>query len=105
MNEPLTFGRWMKRLRAEQDLTQERLAEQIGCAAQTIRSFESGIRRPSRELAARLADALHVPPEQRTDFLRLARATLEPSSASLYDHTADAPPQPRSNQRRALPVP
>jgi predicted ATPase/DNA-binding NarL/FixJ family response regulator/DNA-binding XRE family transcriptional regulator len=104
MNEPLTLGRWMKRLRADQDLTQERLAEQVGCAPQTIRSFESGIRRPSRELAARLADTLQVPSEQRASFLRLARAALEPSAASLYEHSDAAPPQPRSDQRRTLPV-
>jgi predicted ATPase/DNA-binding CsgD family transcriptional regulator/tetratricopeptide (TPR) repeat protein/DNA-binding XRE family transcriptional regulator len=104
MNEPVTFGRWMKRLRAELDLTQERLGEQVGCAAQTIRSFESGIRRPSRELAERLADALDVSPEQRAGFVRLARTPLAPSPAYLYDH-ADAAPSPSSAARRtALPV-
>src|SRR5262245_2912606 len=86
MNEPVPFGRWVKRLRAEVDLTQERLGKQVGCAAQTIRSFESGIRRPSRELADRMADALEVPPEQRTGFVRLARIPLAASPADLYDH-------------------
>src|SRR5262245_12182548 len=103
MNEPLTFGRWIKRLRAELDLTQERLGEQVGCAAQTIRSFESGIRRPSRELAERLADALEVAPERRAAFVRLARAPLEPSAESLYDR-AGAPPPARAEPRGVLPV-
>ncbi len=40
MHEPMTLGRWMKRLRADLDLTQEALAEELGCAAQTIRTFE-----------------------------------------------------------------
>ena len=61
MDHPLTFGRWMKCLRAELDLTQEALAEAVGCAPQTIRTFESGSRRPSRDLAERLADVLQVP--------------------------------------------
>lgn len=61
MNEPLTLGRWMKRLRADLDLTQDALAEHVGCAVQTIRTFEIGTRRPSRELAERLAATLQVP--------------------------------------------
>jgi DNA-binding XRE family transcriptional regulator len=32
----------LKRLRAEHDLTQEALAEMIGCAPQTMRAFERG---------------------------------------------------------------
>ncbi|MDQ3928632.1 MAG: tetratricopeptide repeat protein [Chloroflexota bacterium] len=65
----------MKRLRADLDLTQEALAQQAGCALQTIRSFELGKRRPSRELAERLADALRVSSEQRAEFVRLARSS------------------------------
>ena len=72
MQEPLTFRRWMKQLRAALDLTQEQLAEEVGCAAHTIRTFENGTRRPSRELAERLAGALQVAPEQAGGFLRLA---------------------------------
>src|SRR5918998_2308320 len=78
MTDSLTFGRWMKRLRADLDLTQEALAEQVGCALQTIRSFEVGKRRPSRELAERLAVTLQVPQEQRAEFLRLGRTTPMP---------------------------
>jgi predicted ATPase/DNA-binding CsgD family transcriptional regulator/transcriptional regulator with XRE-family HTH domain len=104
MNEPVTFGRWMKRLRAELDLTQERLGEQVGCAAQTIRSFESGIRRPSRELAERLADALDVQPAQRIGFVRLARTPLAPSPADLYDHADSIPSSVGATRRAALPA-
>ncbi|HZG65457.1 MAG TPA: helix-turn-helix domain-containing protein, partial [Herpetosiphonaceae bacterium] len=71
----------MKRLRAALDLTQERLAEEVGCAAHTIRTFESGTRRPSRALAERLVEKLQVPREQRVEFLRLARSPLTQSSA------------------------
>ena len=70
---PPTFGRWLKRLRAQHDLTQEALAELAYCSVQTIRFFESGKRRPSIEMAERLADVLDVPAEQQGQFIKLAR--------------------------------
>ena len=78
MNETLTFGRWVKRQRAELDLTQEALAEEAGCTPQTLHNYESGTRRPSRELAKRLAEMLQVPVEQREDFVHLARKHTSP---------------------------
>ena len=56
------FNRWLKRLRADLDLTQERLAEQVGCSIETIRAFEAGRRRPSRAMSERLAEVLAVDP-------------------------------------------
>ncbi|HMQ33757.1 MAG TPA: helix-turn-helix domain-containing protein [Chloroflexaceae bacterium] len=76
MQESLTFQRWLKRLRAEQDLTQEMLAQAVGCATHTIRTFERGTRRPSRGMAERLAHVLAIPSEQRAEFVRLARAPV-----------------------------
>ena len=73
MSEPLPFGRWLKRLRADFDLSQEALAEAAGCAPQTIRAFESGTRRPSRAMVERLAAVLRVPVEEQATFARLAR--------------------------------
>ncbi len=81
MQESLSFQRWLKRLRAALDLTQERLAEEVGCAAHTIRTFERGTRRPSRAMAERLADVLQVPLEQWADFVRLARAPVDHAPA------------------------
>src|SRR3712207_2341213 len=92
MNEPMTLGRWMKRLRADLDMTQEALAEAVGCAVQTIRTFEIGRRRPSRELVEGLADVLQVPPEQRADFVRLARAPVGQASAGRSLVDADGSP-------------
>ncbi|RIK41799.1 MAG: hypothetical protein DCC55_10875 [Chloroflexi bacterium] len=67
------FGRWLKRLRAHHDLTQERLAELAYCSVQAIRAFETGKRRPSLEMAERLAEVLQIPADQREGFIRLAR--------------------------------
>jgi predicted ATPase/DNA-binding XRE family transcriptional regulator len=84
------FGLWVRRLRVSLDLTQETLAEQVGCATQTMRSFESGRRRPSRELAARIADTLQVPPDEREQFLRLARVPILPQEETILSATTPA---------------
>jgi predicted ATPase/DNA-binding CsgD family transcriptional regulator/transcriptional regulator with XRE-family HTH domain len=88
MTEMLPFGRWLRQLRAEYDLTQEALAERVGCAVQTIRTFERGLRRPSRDMAERLADVLLIAPAQRGAFLHAARSPLEARHA---EGLADAP--------------
>lgn len=79
---PLSFGRWLKRLRAQHDLTQEALAELAYCSVQTIRFFESGKRRPSIEMAERLAEVLAVPADQQSAFIKLARTSLTSDLAS-----------------------
>jgi transcriptional regulator with XRE-family HTH domain len=72
---------WIRRRRAELDLTQELLAEQVGCAVDTIRALENGRRRASREMADRLATVLRIPPEERAAFLAAARAPVKPVAA------------------------
>lgn len=67
---------WMRRQRSFRDLTQEALAEEVGCAVQTIRAFENGWRRPSRPLAERLALILGIPAHEREVFLQAARAPI-----------------------------
>ncbi|HYF64886.1 MAG TPA: helix-turn-helix domain-containing protein, partial [Herpetosiphonaceae bacterium] len=74
MNADHDFGMRLRQARAEYDLTQEALAEQIGCSPQTVRAFETGRRRPSREMAARIADILRVPAGEQAAFIRLARS-------------------------------
>lgn len=43
------------------DLTQEELAQKVGCSRQTIHSIESSKYVPSVELALKLANALETP--------------------------------------------
>jgi LuxR family maltose regulon positive regulatory protein len=76
------FGDWMRRRRAELDLTQEQLADQAGCATETIRAIESGRRRPSRDMAERLAVTLRIAPEERDAFVAAARARAAPVEAA-----------------------
>ncbi len=73
MHDEIPFGRWVKQLRAALDLTQDLLAERVGCSVETIRKVESGERRPSRQVAERMAQALELPPEERAAFMRAAR--------------------------------
>lgn len=67
------FGEWVARLRRALDLTQQELADRVGCSVSALRKIESGERRPSREIADLLAMQLEVPAAQRADFMTLAR--------------------------------
>ena len=68
------FGRLLRRQRKTRDLTQAALAQQVFCATDTIKKLEQGLRRPSRELAALLADRLGLAGSERAAFLERARA-------------------------------
>jgi predicted ATPase/transcriptional regulator with XRE-family HTH domain len=98
MDTPRTFRRWLKHLRAEQDIKQELLAEMVGCSVDTIRAFESGRRRPSRAMAERLAAMLQVGADQCAEFVRMARTSPvgEPSAGLATDSGAEVtrPPLP-----------
>src|SRR5262249_3613069 len=76
MSELFSFGAWVRQRRRALDLTRDELAARVGCAAVTIRHIETDERRPSKQLAARLADGLQVSAEERTAFLQAARGQL-----------------------------
>ncbi|MBC7811992.1 MAG: tetratricopeptide repeat protein [Burkholderiales bacterium] len=76
-----TFGQWLKQRRKALDLTQEELAQRIGCAANTLYKIEADERRPSKQVAALLAELLNIPPDERPAFVRFARAEAVADSA------------------------
>jgi WD40 repeat protein/serine/threonine protein kinase/DNA-binding XRE family transcriptional regulator len=81
MAAELPFGRLVRERRRALDLTQEELANRVGCAPITLRKIEYGDLRPSEQIAERLAVALAVPPHERPAFVRQARAVRpEPRS-------------------------
>lgn len=85
------FGSWLRTLRRQRDHTQESLADEVGCAVYTLRSIEAGRRRPSREMAERLAVVLGLPEDRRQRFIQFARS----GQASEDDvPSADAPVVP-----------
>jgi predicted ATPase/transcriptional regulator with XRE-family HTH domain len=75
-NFPLHFSEWLRRRRQELDLTQEQLAQRASCSVFAIRKLEAGERRPSRQLARTLAQALEIPCEAQAVFIQAARGEL-----------------------------
>jgi predicted ATPase/DNA-binding XRE family transcriptional regulator len=73
METTISFGYWIRRQRKARDLTQQALAEQVGCSLAAIKKIEQDERRPSRQIAGLLADVLGVPAGQREIFLEVAR--------------------------------
>src|SRR5262245_62416781 len=76
MERSSSFGYWLRRRRKALDLTQDDLARQVACSLETIKKIETDLRRPSRQMAERLAECLAIPPEERAAFLKAARAEL-----------------------------
>src|SRR5262249_31723785 len=109
MSELFSFGAWVRQRRRALDLTLEELAAQIGCAVTTIRHIETDERRPSKQLAARLADGLQLSPEERVAFLQAARGEratdrLGAPGAGMERSVAGAI-APAEQDARALPLP
>ncbi len=71
-----TFGEWLRNQRNERRLTREEFAQRVGCSAAMLRKIEGDERRPSAQVAALIASALEVPPDQHATFIRVARGEL-----------------------------
>jgi predicted ATPase/class 3 adenylate cyclase len=101
MDQTHSFGYWLRRRRKALDLTQEELARQASCALETIKKIETDVRRPSRQMAERLADVLQVAPAERAAFIKAARAELAADQIALttepLDSAAVATPQPATS--------
>jgi predicted ATPase/transcriptional regulator with XRE-family HTH domain len=80
MSETFSFGEWMAQRRRTLDMTQRELAARTNCAVATIKKIELDERRPSRDLAEVLADALHIPADAQLSFVECARG-LRPIDA------------------------
>jgi transcriptional regulator with XRE-family HTH domain len=76
MESKQSFGQWVRQRRKELDLTQQQLADQVGCPIETISMIEAGQNRPSHLLAERLARFLELTYDSDQD-LWLIRAISE----------------------------
>jgi predicted ATPase/transcriptional regulator with XRE-family HTH domain len=85
METTSSFGYWIRRQRKALDLTQQVLAERVGCSLAAIKKIEGDERRPSRQIAERMADVLGVSTDQREIFLEVARG-LRPVDQLLLAH-------------------
>src|SRR5690242_9343688 len=96
-NLPGSFGLWLRERRLAFGLTQEDLAARVGCARITVAKIETGERRPSRQMAERLAEILAVPAVERPMVAQWARGVppVRQPGAGLHDPLAlAAPPVP-----------
>jgi transcriptional regulator with XRE-family HTH domain len=73
MHVETSFGQWLKKRRKALDLTQEELAQRVPCAVITLQKLEADQRRPSKQMAERLAKHLGIAVEERQAFVRFAR--------------------------------
>ena len=95
MEEPESFGYWLRRRRKALDLTQDALARRVGYSLGAIRKLEADERRPSLELAERLAQVLELAPDERACFLKVARAELAVDRLTAPTDSVDlASPRP-----------
>jgi predicted ATPase/DNA-binding CsgD family transcriptional regulator/transcriptional regulator with XRE-family HTH domain len=76
-----SFGQWLKQRRKALDLTREDLAGHISCAPNTIYKIEADERRPSKQMAALLAEHLNILPDEHAAFVQFARTEAVDSGA------------------------
>lgn len=93
-----SFGYWVRRYRKALDLTQDELAQRVGCAVVTLRKIEADERHPSRQMAERLAVCLGLPAGDWPGFM----------PAALYERATawlSLPAGPVELRRSKLPAP
>ncbi len=71
--ERSTFGKWLRQQRRALDLTQQDLADQVGCARITLRRIESDALKPSKELALILLEKVGIPKSEHADWIPFTR--------------------------------
>ncbi|MBC8163896.1 MAG: tetratricopeptide repeat protein [Roseiflexaceae bacterium] len=85
------FGAQVRRHRRGLGFTQVQLAHAVGCVEDMIRKIESGRRRPSTQVAVRLAEQLAIPAHERVQFLLSARLSIAPSAPFVPGQSIPVP--------------
>src|SRR5215207_2963499 len=91
MDRTHSFGYWMRRRRKALDLTQAALAQRVSCSLDLIQKIEADARRPSRQLAEKLADCIGLDAIERTAFVQAARAERTVDQLTLPSQPVAAP--------------
>lgn len=71
-----SFGKRIRSLRRVRDLTQEELAESVGCSTEYVSRIERGLVSPSFEILSALATAFQVDVSALFDFSELSPRKL-----------------------------
>ena len=92
-----SFGNWVRRQRKALDLTQQELAQRVGCSVSAILKIEADERRPSRQVAELLAQHLQIPADQTYLFLKVARKDKSVDSLGEISVSSQHSPHPISH--------
>ncbi|MEM8861788.1 MAG: tetratricopeptide repeat protein, partial [Chloroflexota bacterium] len=84
METETTFAAWLKIQRKQLDITQKQLANEVGCSVSAIRKFEIGARRPSKQIAELIAQALNIPTEDHERFIKFARSVQSQNKSGVF---------------------
>lgn len=86
------FAKIFKRLRQERELSQSKLAEQLGLSKSAVNMYERGDRRPDFETAELIADFFNVDMNYLLGYsdkiTRLSGDQTDPASGSYVEVTA-----------------
>jgi predicted ATPase/transcriptional regulator with XRE-family HTH domain len=74
IDNPETFGQWLKQRRMLLGFTQAELANALNCSTITIRKIEADERKPSKQVAYLLADFLRIADQDRELFISFSRS-------------------------------
>jgi predicted ATPase/transcriptional regulator with XRE-family HTH domain len=91
MDGDASFGHWLRQRRKALRLSCAELARRVGCAPVTLHKIEADERRPSEQIAAKLAEHLNVTPHERVTFIKVARGELGVDRLALPDQIAGRP--------------
>lgn len=92
VDNPRSFGDWVKTRRRKLDLTQAELGKRAGCSAAAIRKIEADERKPSKQLTETLARALEISESDWEVFHQMARGVLtEKRSGTAVDTRLSIP--------------
>src|SRR5690242_1806237 len=106
MDNDASFGHWLTLRRKALRLSCVELARRVGCATVTLRKIEADERRPSEQIAAKLAEYLNVAPQERVTFIRVARGELSVARLALPDQIPNRPVlDPGAPLRMNVPTP
>lgn len=86
-----TFGKFIRNLREEKDLTVRSFAKQIGCSAAYLSDIEKGNRYAPTKYLDKIFVALGLPEEERQDFDELAAATRGLMSEDINSYIGQQP--------------
>ncbi len=82
MDRNASLTQVLKQRRKALDLTQQELAQRVGCAVVTIQRMEQGTLRPSRQVLQHLATIFTLSADEQDQFVRLARTSPSYEAAS-----------------------